>query len=192
VTPVARCLPAAFLAVLAFSSYCGATGLSTGGCLEASNEWDQVHRSLQQAVEELRRAKQSAITEEINRKINEAAGNTPIAKLVESVLQDRRQGIAAAEDRVRRLVDREKDVFAGWRRCEGPTGARARQSDRIRPAAEARERLAAQLPDLLLDEAFVQYKNYSDPVPSDAQPYQTSTGYGRNGGGTRQPSWPYR
>ncbi|MFH0824525.1 MAG: hypothetical protein V2B18_17360 [Pseudomonadota bacterium] len=191
-TPVARCLPAAFLAVLAFSSYCGATGLSTGECPEASSEWDRAYGSLEQAVEELRRAKQRPITEEINRRISEASGKVPIAKLVESVLQERRQGMMNAEDKVRRLMEREKEVFTGWRRCEGPTGPRARQSDRIRRAAEARERLTAQLPDLMLDEAFVQYKNYSDPVPSDAQPYQTSTGYGRNGGGTPQPSWPYR
>ena len=147
-------------------------------CEAETTGWNQAYEALTQAMESYRRLRGESITARIEEKLEKTEQGRSIARGVQEVLKERTRLLADAKTKCLELAERERSVYHEWRRCAGSGGGRRRNTDATGPDSVARQRsdLPASLQDLLLDEAYVQYKNYRDPSPpsyssSDQSPY---------------------
>ncbi len=148
-------------------------------CEAEASGWTQAYEALAQAMESYRRLKEESITPRVEEKLEKKEQVRSIARDVQGVLKERNHLLGDAKTKCLELAERERSLYDEWRRCAGGGGGRRRNPDpHGGPASVARQRneLLASLQDLLLDEAFVQYKNFRNPSPSsysssDQSPY---------------------
>jgi hypothetical protein len=166
-----------------------AVGLSVFGseqahasCEAEMTGWTQACEALKQSMETYGRVKGESISPRIQEELEKKEQGRSIARGVEEVLKERNRLLVDAKTKCLELAESERSVYDEWRRCAGGGRDRRRNPDPSGPESVARQRsdLLASLQDLLLDEAFVQYKNYRDPSPpsysSDQGPYMGGPG----------------
>jgi hypothetical protein len=139
--------------------------------------WTQAYEALARGIESCRSLKQESITPRIEQEL-EKEPRRPLAQSVQEVLKERSRSLEQAKTMCLELAERERSAYSEWRRCAGAGAGRRGRHDLQGPDGVARQRneLLASLQDVLLDEAYVQYKNYRDPsggsqTSSDQNPY---------------------
>jgi hypothetical protein len=146
-------------------------------CETETTGWTQAYEALEQAMESYRRLKEESITPRIQEELEKTEPGRSIARGVQEVLKARTRLLGDAKTKCLELAQSERSVYDEWRRCAGSGGGRRRNPNPQGPDSVARQRsgLLASLQDLLLDEAYVQYRNYRDPSPAsysfDQTPY---------------------
>jgi hypothetical protein len=147
------------------------------GCEPEAAGWTQAYGALEQAMESYRRLKEESVTPRIEEELKKTGQDRSIARSVEEVLKERTRLLGDAKTKCLDLAQSERSTYDEWRRCSGSGVGRRRNTDPNGPNRVARRRseLLASMQDLLLDEAYVQYKNYRDPSPAsysfDQSPY---------------------
>lgn len=154
-----------------------ASAPTEAGCEAEETGWTQACETLKHALENYRRLKGESITPHIEAELEKTEPSRSTARSVQEVLKKRTRLLEDAKAKCLELAQSERSIYDEWRRCAGSGGGRRRNPDPQGPNSAARQRseLLASMQDLLLDEAYVQYKNYRDPSPAsysfDQSPY---------------------
>jgi len=151
----------------------------SGPCATEQSRWVTDNQSLQAAMEAYRQTKNESITPRIAQEMSTQGRGLSIARIVQVVLKKRNERCAEVARKCIELADIEKASFEEWRRC-GSTGAQRRASTPtgdFKSTFRERDRLLAELQDLLMDEAHMQYKNYrapAEPAPPSYEAHRPS------------------
>jgi hypothetical protein len=161
-------------------------------CEAETSAWTQAYEALEQALESYRLLKGESVTPRIKAELEKTEPGRSIARSVQEILKERSRLLGEAKTKCLELAQAERSVYDEWRRCAESAGGRRRHADPHGPGNVARRHsdILASMQDLLLDEAYVQYKNYRDPSPasySDQAPYMG----GQNSWRPRQPAGAY-
>ncbi len=137
-------------------------------------KWGAACKALEEAIDSYRGVKEDSIAPSIERKRTQRGKGAPVARIVQEALTERSQRLAEAESKCLGVADAERTAFEEWRDCA--SGGRTRRGAPSRgggvvAGSKERERLLAKLRDLLLDEAYAQYKNHREPSPSGYSQY---------------------
>jgi len=156
-------------------------------CEAETSAWAQAYEALEQALESYRLLRGESVTPRIESELEKTEPGRSIARNVQEILKERSRLLGEAKTKCLELAQAERSVYDEWRRCAEGAGGRRRHADPLGPNNVARQHsdILASMQDLLLDEAYVQYKNYRDPSPasySDQTPYMG----GQNSWGPRQ------
>jgi hypothetical protein len=143
-----------------------------GPCAAAYKQWAQTHELLKEAVHALREAGAESVEPRINQTLTDGT-RLSLAQKIQSVLKDRRRKITEAARKGTDAAEQERESFEQLRRCSASDSQRrAATQATLNAVTRERSKLLADLQDLLLDEAYVQYKRESpNPAP-------TYSGYG--------------
>ncbi len=146
--------------------------IADASCDVEAAGWTRAYESLAQGIESCRSLKQESITTRIEQELEKTGPRRSMAQCVREVLKERTRSFGDAKAMCLELAERERSAYAEWRRCAGVGGGRRGRVDPQGPDSVARQRneLLALLQDVLLDEAYVQYKNYRDPSHSSSTP----------------------
>lgn len=169
-----------------------------GDCSENWSRWRQAFAMLKENAAGVHSTKQESITPEIERALQEKGGRLPMARIVQSVLEDQRQKIGSATEKLREASNIEEAAFSALRDCLGRREFRkASKSD---PDLIERKKVEGSLRNLLLDEAYAQYstdRGRATTSRSDSRSYGGPYGpspFGYNPGGYyrggRPPGYP--
>ena len=152
-------------------------------CASASDEacgvqherWLNLSTGLQDALDHYRQIKQESVGPEITESLSGASQSLSMARIVQSVLIERKEKLAEAGAKCRELADNEKFAFDDLRRC---LSAPAQKRNNPLFAAVAtisrdRERLLKEMRELLLDEAYVQYRGERDSSGTGYSDYRS-------------------
>jgi hypothetical protein len=142
--------------------------------------WTQAYEALARGIESCRYFKQESTTARIEQELEKTAPRRSMAQCVQEVLKERTRSLGESKTMCMELAERELSAYTQWRRCAGAGRGRRGRDDMQGPDSVARQRneLLVLLQDVLLDEAYVQYKNYRDPsrgsqTPYDQNPYMS-------------------
>jgi hypothetical protein len=154
-------------------------------CEEWWSRWVAASQLLNQSMESYRHIKEASLASRIEQELKDPGNAVSVAASVQAALKERS---AALEQQGRKCHEKamsENQAFEQWRRCAGRGDPRrgGLPARSLAAAASERKRLLASLQDLLLDEAYAQYKNYQPPTPPSYSGYdQQPWGVGRNTG----------
>jgi hypothetical protein len=155
----------------------------SGPCATEQVTWSNAYESLQAGMEAYRQAKNEPVGPRISREMGAHDRGVSIARGVEVVLKERGDKLAELGRRCLESANVERSSFEQWRRC-ATVGIKRRDSASeaaFKKISRERGRLMAELRDLLLDEAYVQYKNHRAPdapaYPSYEANQPSSIGY---------------
>ena len=142
--------------------------------------WQRAYEALVRQIESCRELKNESITARIEQELQKTGPHRSMAQCIQEVLKERARSLGEVKTTCLELAEREKSVYAEWRRCAGTAGGRRSRPDQQAPDGVARQRneLLVLLQDVLSDEAYNQYKTYREPsrssyMPSDQNPYQS-------------------
>jgi len=166
-------------------------------CEADQQKWLNAVELLKNSMEACRLVKEESVAPRIEEDVAASKGNVPLARTVRAVLQERRQKVAEAEDVCRRQAETERFAFERWySSCNG--GGRTKRgapvAGELRQASAERDRLRKYLNELLMDEAYAQYRNARPQTERAAEPeeppqlnagYRTDRGAGYGGSGYR-------
>jgi hypothetical protein len=172
-----------------------------GPCGRERADWRQAHQRLKTVVEDYRQIKRGSIAPMIEKEIIEKERSESTAAMVRTVLEDRKLRMAEARKKLDALLVEEKHHFDQLRRCVSRSRRSSNRVPGSRSDEQARESVMAGLPDLLMDEAYQQYKNErprsvsrysyygSEPSPWERYQGQPAPGWrtGYSGGFGRAP-----
>lgn len=144
---------------------------SGGPCGQELQEWTRAYDALKKSVADYKEVKTDPVTHRIEQELAEKMSGTAIAQTVQGVLRDRTRRLDEAKQKLEGAIMEEKNAYERCRRCLGQGRARSGGVARSYPEMSERERFVSQLPDEMLDEAFVQYRNYRTPAASAYSPY---------------------
>jgi len=138
-------------------------------CSVEHEKWSGSSGELKDALEQLRQIKDESMSPEITESLSKGSKSLSIARIVQSALQRRSERLAEARGRCREFADKEKYAFDNLKRClSGPSLRRNNAAvAALSSISRDRERLLKQMQDLMLDEAYVQYKGERE-YPSGA------------------------
>ncbi len=148
----------------------------SGHCGTEQATWSNAYQSLQAGMEAYRQIKNESVSPSIAREMGAHERGVSIARIVQVVLKERGKRLAELGRRCLELADAERSSFGEWRRC-AIVGAQRRDSSTVagfKSLSRERDRLMAELQDLLLDEAYVQYKNYRAPAEPASPSYEAN------------------
>jgi hypothetical protein len=148
----------------------------SGPCAAEQATWANAYQSLQIGMDAYRQTKNESISPRIARAMDTHDKGVSIARVVEVILRERRARLAELGRQCLELADAEESSFAEWRRCASG-GAQRRDNSAVaafKGVSRERTRLMAELQDLLLDEAYVQYKNHRAPAERASPSYEAS------------------
>ncbi len=161
-------------------------------CQSAQENWSKAFTLLKERTDALRDAKEQGVTQRIEEKLSGGNRGESIARAVRSVLEQHRKNMAEARLGCGEVAEMERIAFEQWRRCSvgrrGPRGSSS--SEKPEAVLQERNRLLTLLSELMLDEAFAQYRK-SRPVHTGENPRHGSgeayaSGPVRSGRGTRR------
>ncbi len=147
--------------------------------------WVAATQSLTDSMEAYRRTKVGSLASRIQQELNDRKDALSMAASVQAALKERSAVLDQQGRKCREMAMDENRAFEQWRRCTGRDDPRRRgfRTDGLGAAANERKRLLASLQDLLLDEAYAQYRNYHAPTPPSYSGYeQQPWGVGRSTG----------
>jgi hypothetical protein len=138
--------------------------------------WSNAYESLQTGMETIVRSRRVGKSR-IARHMETQGRGASIARIVQVVLKERGERLAELGQKCLELADLERSSFEELRRCAA-MGAQRRDNSSsavFKNISRDRDRLMAELQDLLLDEAYIQYKNHRAPAaPTSRATKQTS------------------
>jgi hypothetical protein len=176
-----------------------ATAQSVGKCAGEFAEWQSALEKLNSNMTALAERKSDPIESKIEQALKDRKPEQSTAVIVQAIVRDRNAAVSEAGNECARLAQIEQMVFERWKRCRNfETGARTPLGQ---DAAIVRDRSArlSRLEDLLLDDAFLQYKKEA-PNPTSYSgnstggrgmsynPYGDNSGPNGGGGVNRQPN----
>lgn len=146
-------------------------------CRSSEKNWSEAFTLLKDKTEALRAAKEQDVTRHIEEELSKGERSTSIARIVRSVLERRRKDIAETSLGCRQVSEMERTAFEQWRRCcVGRSGSRGpRGAGRPEGVRQERNTVLTLLSDLMVDEAFAQYKT-SKPLHAGAGSGSSSHG----------------
>lgn len=134
-------------------------------CRSARENWSKAFNLLKERTDALRDAKEHGVTQAIEEKLSGQKQSGPIARAVRSVLDQRRKSMDEARFGCGEVAEMERIAFEDWRRCsvgrQGPRGSSS--PERPEAVLQERNKLLSLLSELMLDEAYAQYRT-SHPV----------------------------
>ncbi len=148
----------------------------SGWCDGEQTKWSNAYESLRAGMESYRKVKYESIAPQITQEIATRGSRKPISRIVRAALKDRRERMAEAGERCRDLADQEQSCFKDLQRC-ATIGSRRRGNSstaNFKSISRERNRLIAELKDLLLDEAYIQYKNHRAPATPVSPGYEAN------------------
>lgn len=151
-------------------------------CASEQEKWNEEFIKLKQGVEEFGLSKQQPLTSRIEEEISRPDRTSSIAETVQEILRDRSQRIESAHLKCRELSAQETIAFNSLMRCTSPDSRKRNHPLAGQAIAASRDRdaLLRDFNNLLLDEAYVQYKN-QQPLPQ----FDYSGGYGQRSAGSQ-------
>lgn len=149
---------------------------TSGPCATEHTRWSNAHESLQTGMENYRQTKYESVTPRIARDMETQGRGASMARIVQVVLKERGERLAELGQKCLELVDLERSAFEDWRRCATVGAQRRDNSSAVVFKNIFRERnlLMAELQDLLLDEAYIQYKNHRAPAAPTSPSYEAN------------------
>ena len=134
-------------------------------CQSAQENWSKAFNLLKERTEALRDAKEEGVTQAIEEKMAGEKQSGSIARMVRSVLDQRRKNLDEARLGCGEVAEMERIAFEQWRKCSvgrrGPRGTSG--SEKPEAVLQERNKLLTLLSELMLDEAYAQYRT-SRPV----------------------------
>jgi hypothetical protein len=155
------------------------------GCDAWRTQWINAFQALREGMDSARHLKDGSLASRIQQEMGDQGSGVSVARGVQAVLHERSVALNRGKDQCRNLAMEEHQAFERWRACAvgGNMRRGASQASGLDAAAIERKKLLGFLQDLLLDEAYVQYKNYQPPTPPAYSDYdQQPWGMGRNAG----------
>jgi hypothetical protein len=155
------------------------------GCDAWRTRWIEAFQRLKESTESIRHTKEEPLASHIQHELSGHQNTASMARSVQSVLKERSTILSSERTRCRNLAAQENQTFEQWRRCavSGNPRRGGMHSSGIEAASIERKKLLGTLPDLLLDEAYAQYKNYQAPAAATYSGYDQQTwGMSRNSG----------
>jgi hypothetical protein len=149
---------------------------TSGPCATDHARWSNAYESLQASMENYRQVKYESVSPRIAREMETQGRGASTARIVQVVLKDRGDRLAELGQKCLELADLERSSFEELRRCAA-MGAQRRDNSSaavIKGLSRERERLMAELQDLLLDEAYIQYKNHRAPAAPTSPSYEAN------------------
>lgn len=145
----------------------------TGACDAQRSRWMETHEFLKETMGACQRIKEAPLGSRIQRELTSRQADS-IAYGVQAVLKERSAALSAAMQRCREAAGMEAHAFEDWRRCARTVRPRKGEPPVASPdsVAGTRKQVLSALQDLLLDEAYVQYKNFRQPEPPAYSLYQ--------------------
>jgi hypothetical protein len=150
------------------------------GCAELQEQWGAALQTLKERMEELRRFKSAPLEPAIQREQANQGNALSIAGSVRAALEERAALTDAATRQCRDAADQERIAFEELRTCL-PSGRQRRSNTNAswqNGDLDERKLVLAALQELLLDEAYLQYKNYRAPSPPTYSDYGPQWGPG--------------
>ena len=162
------------------------------GCDTWRSRWVAAFERLKQSTDSIRQLKEGSLASRIQQELSTHRNAASLARSVRAVLKERSAALKKERSTCHSLAKEENEAFSQWRRCavRGNSRRRGFQAHALDAAAVERKRLLGSLQDLLMDEAYVQYKDYRQPTPpeysgSGQQPW----GFGQNLGYRSYPGY---
>ncbi len=179
-----RALAACLLLTVSLAAGLPAEAESPDPCKDLGDAWAALFNPLVEQSRIYSQVKEEPVTSRIRRRLKEQPPHMSIAQAVYSVLADREERLKAMKREIEDLVSQERQAFRAWKRCM----SRTRRNDPPTADKEAlltsRADLQKGLDDLLLDEAFVQYKDYHAPAQAThLRGHRRSSGFWNTGSG---------
>ena len=149
---------------------------TSGPCATERARWSNAYESLQTGMENYRQIKYESVSSRIARDMGTQGRGASIAMIVQVVLKERGERLAELGQKCLELADLERSSFEELRRCAA-MGAQRRDNSSaavFKSISRERDRLMAELQDLLLDEAYIQYKNHRAPAAPTSPSYEAN------------------
>jgi len=145
-----------------------ACGVQHERCLNLST-------GLKDALDHYRQIKEESVEPEIMESLSGANQSLSMARIVQSALRERNEKLAEAGAKCRELVDNEKFAFDDLRRCLSAPAQKKNNSifAAVATISRDRERLLKEMRELLLDEAYVQYRGERDSSGTGYSDYRS-------------------
>jgi hypothetical protein len=158
-----------------------------GTCTRERAAWEEAYGLMKAAAEDYRQIKEGSITPLIEKEIAAKGQSQSSAAVVRSVLQTRAQRMSEVREKLDPLMVEEKRSFDRLKKCVSRSRRTSRRGSSRDAEERERKRVVAGLSDLLLDEAYDQYKNERPRSASRSNDYQSGPsswqryygGYGR-------------
>jgi len=166
--------PLSILCLILFATLAGATAPRCadtweGPCEEEYAHWTRAATNLRESMDVLSRTKQESLTNDILDAVSRADRRVTTARIVQSFLDVRNRALAQQAETCREIADRERFAFDDLKRCVSTASRRrSNPAPTLGALAKDREKLVTELRNLLLDEAYVQYKGDRDAIPPSA------------------------
>lgn len=148
----------------------------SGPCSTERAQWSTAYESLRAGMENYYQAKNESVGPRIAKEMAAHERGASIAGIVQAVLEERGGRLAELGRRCLELADSERSSFDVWHRC-ATAGVQKRDSAAaitLKNIFRERDRLIAELRDLLLDEAYIQYKNHRAPAAPASPSYEAN------------------
>lgn len=148
----------------------------SGQCAAEEAKWSKAYADLQAGMDNYRKVKYESVTPRIARDMTAHEREPSIARVVQAVLQERSERLAELGRTCLELAQLERSAFDEWRGC-ATTGISRRENSAManfRSISLERDRLIIELRDLLLDEAYIQYKNHRAPDAPASPSYEAN------------------
>ena len=149
---------------------------TSGPCAKEHARWANAHESLQAGMENYRHFKYESVSPQIARDMGTQGKGKSLARIVQVVLKEREERLAELGRKCLELADLERSSLEEWRRCATGGAQRRDNSSAVafKTISRERDRLMSELQDLLLDEAYVQYKNHHAPAAPASPSYEAN------------------
>lgn len=158
-------------------------------CAVENEKWSNSSNDLRDALDQYRQIKEESLGPEITELLSTRnKSRRSMARAVQSALSSRGDKLAEAGARCRELAYNERFAFDDLKRCVSGPSQRKNNNPvaALATVSRDRERLLKQMQDVMLDEAYVQYRGereYSGGGYSDYGQNQASrTSYQRQAG----------
>jgi hypothetical protein len=149
---------------------------TSGPCATEHARWANAYESLQAGMENYRQIKFESVSPRIASDMGTQGKRASISRIVQGVLKERGERLAELGRKCVELADLERSSLEEWRRC-AMAGAQRRDNSSaavFKSISRERDQLMAELQDLLLDEAYVQYKNHRAPAAPTSPSYEAN------------------
>ncbi len=134
-------------------------------CAQSYTEWFQAYEVFGKSLNNFSVAKKASVEPLITEAMSDVKSRKTISSIVQSVLRHRGARIADLSNEVVSAAENEKILYEHFRRCR--MGEVKSKNDRfVSEIAQERSTKLRELNELLLDEAYVQYRKESPTPPT--------------------------
>ena len=130
-------------------------------CSAVRERWGRALTALEDRSNAYDQAKAQSLEPEIRAGMTKMKGSTTVARIVRDALTDHERKLAESRTELIEVAKQEERCFAEWRACVSRMARRNRKADLVAlaTAGKQRKKMYRQIDLLLLDPAYIQYKN---------------------------------